>query len=383
MDPFGNYYQNFGGEEFEGPSTWGNQEVQSITLEELQALLGGRQLSPVEDFEGGYTTVAQPETEERFGPSQGQIFMPQTPYGYGRVQLFPFEEESIELPTLQPVNSEYEYTGPPPGTVIPNPFPNGLPEPISYTDLPPGTLIPNLFPYGELLEPISETGPLPAEPWFQNEAIGYAFVSLLVLIVAGYGTRRAYNEYKNRTNIKKEINRRFNFNRDDENPAGNFRENLNSRNEESKRNDDSNNGSGGSDDKNKGIFSRGMAMAGIAAAGLAAKVSFKKESKKTDEDDDPTRYHQLDDGADQQQQSSNNKTSRLWTYEGVKIIDESNKVVMSSEPTQKNANLIGTDEPVPQKVKAMAVIEEDVPEELQDIDLDKNEQVQMQYDDRL
>lgn len=205
------------------------------------------------------------------------------------------------------------------------------------------------------------------------------------MIAAGYGGTRVYNEYKNKNNIKKEINRRFRFNRDDESPTGDFGESLNGPSEEAKRNNDEiGNQSSADRDKNSSMFSKGMAMAGLAAAGLAAKVSFKKGSKKQEEDEDPTRYHQLDDGClDQQQQPSNSKTTRLWTQDGVKIVDEQNKVVMSSEPIQKNANLIGSDEPAPTKIKATAVIEEDVPDELQDIELDQNQEVQMEYDDNL
>lgn len=222
------------------------------------------------------------------------------------------------------------------------------------------------------------------------ETLVYGVLSLALLIAAGVGGRRVYNEYKNRNSIKKEINRRFRLNRDDENPPNDLNEGLSSNKEEENKGSNDGNSSGGNQPaKDSSIFSRGLSTGLAMASGLAAKVNFKKGSKKEEEDDDPSKYHQLDDGADQQENRQQSKTTRLWSAEGVKIVDETNQVVVSSEPSQASADLLGSEEPA--KVKAsvfMAEPEADVPAELQNIDLDpstqnENQEGIMQEDDNL
>jgi len=197
-------------------------------------------------------------------------------------------------------------------------------------------------------------------------------MSLLVLAAVGMGGRRAYDSYKNKVNIKKEINKRFRFNGDSENgPANDYSErfNQNSGNgEESKRN--SHNSNDGGSDKKAGVLSKGFKMAGSLAGSLASKVNFKKTSKKTeDEDNDPSKYHQLDDGADHQQNSRKDTTTRQWSQDGVKIVDTKGNTTMSSEPSQRSADLIGSGEVT--KVKGSVVADDELPDELQDIDLNE------------
>jgi hypothetical protein len=52
-----------------------------------------------------------------------------------------------------------------------------------------------------------------------NETYVYGAISLLVLATLGYMSRKWYNEYAAKNNIKKEINKRFRFGNDDDNQA--------------------------------------------------------------------------------------------------------------------------------------------------------------------
>lgn len=119
-------------------------------------------------------------------------------------------------------------------------------------------------------------------------------MSAILLLIGGVVARNIWSDYKDKNNIKKEINRRFRFNnrRDDEagNSSNDFRENfVPPQQEESK-------GDGYQPPKDNSVLTRGVAAAGAMFGALAIKSGLKKTAP--EEDEDPTKYHPLEDGGE-------------------------------------------------------------------------------------
>ena len=123
--------------------------------------------------------------------------------------------------------------------------------------------------------------------------------------------RRAYNSYKNKVNIKKEINKRFKFGRDnDQGYQPNF-------DEEAKT------PAGEEEEKSGGMFNRGKKLIGAAGKSLK-KVAGKVSISKGKEDEDPTRYSVLPSKGDTLMNgpSQEDTHKRIWTKDGAVMVQK-------------------------------------------------------------
>ena len=74
---------------------------------------------------------------------------------------------------------------------------------------------------------------------------------------------------------------------------------------------------------NNSVLSKGLGMFGFAAGALASKVHITKMDEK--EDEDPAKYHELDAGLNDLAPENIDRQTRVWTKDGVKLIDSSSK----------------------------------------------------------
>ena len=281
--------------------------------------------------------------------------------------------------------------------------------------------------YGTPTDVVPPIAPIAEQEGFPMETVMYGALSLCLLAGTAALGRRWYNEYSAKHNIKKEINKRFRFGDNPEDNRANQREAfmptnendgnkdpIKGRDEEEKQRDpehlgpmpgmgsDKNNGPA-KDTANASVLSKGLGIIGSAAGAIASKVHMTKMDEK-EEDNDPAKYHQLDAGLNEKAPENTDKQTRVWTKDGVKLVDPVTKQeILSSEPDVKkkppmsessfeNLDKESGDETKPTKVKASVLIETDSEypsdaKELEEINLDSEHEEQngnfMKLDDNL